>query len=51
MSITCSVNGCIHNDGSGGCELSYISISDAYDGQPICQEADFPEEDYSDDDF
>lgn len=43
MGIACDSNGCRHNDGNGFCELEDIYISEAETGDPICQDADYEE--------
>ncbi len=42
--MTCDVNGCIWNDGSGGCGCDGIYISDTETGEPKCESAEFPED-------
>lgn len=45
MSVICDVTGCMHNNGCGSCDLVDIYISDVETGDPICQYAEFEEED------
>lgn len=44
MAIACDVTGCNHNSGTGFCELEDVYISDAETGDPICQNADYEED-------
>lgn len=48
MGIACDSTGCKHNDGSGFCEKEDIYISDAETGEPICQDAEYEEENEDD---
>lgn len=42
--ITCDVDGCIWNDGNGGCGCDGIYISDAETGEQRCEAAQFKED-------
>lgn len=44
MGIICDVNSCKNNDGNGFCELEDIYISDAETGEPMCQSAEWEDD-------
>ena len=44
MSVACDTAECIHNDGIGFCELEDVYISSSEIGEPICQDAEFEED-------
>lgn len=44
MGIACDATSCTNNSGNGFCELDDVYISDAETGEPICQDAEFNEE-------
>ncbi|MCB6293797.1 DUF1540 domain-containing protein [Anaerostipes caccae] len=41
MGISCDTSACTHNNGSGFCDLVDIYISDAETGEPVCQDAEY----------
>lgn len=45
MSIMCDVTACKYNTG-GSCDRVDIYISDAVTGDPVCQDAEFDDEEY-----
>lgn len=44
MSVSCDITECIHNDGIGFRELEDVYISSSEVGEPICQDAEFEED-------
>ena len=47
MGIMCDVTRCVNNNERGFCELEDIYISDAENGEPMCNDAMFVEEEQS----
>ena len=45
MSVVCDTTECTHNNGNGFCELLDVYISSVETGDPMCQDAEFEEDD------
>lgn len=44
MSVSCDTTECTHNDGIVFCELEDAYVSSSEVGEPICQDAEFEED-------